>query len=69
MTAQNRVTDSFGQLIEEGRLITSTCGRDSDKYERFLAVNDCFLFRTKAITLIFGRAAENTFYHLYARML
>lgn len=67
MTAQDRATDSFRRLIEKGRRIASTCGRDGDNYQRFPAANDYFRFRTDAMNLIRGRAAETAVYLSYAQ--
>jgi len=52
MSAQDRATDSFRRLIEEGRRIVSASGWDGDNYRRFPAANDYFRFRTEAMNLV-----------------
>jgi len=52
MTAQDRATDGFRRLIEEGKRIVSTAGWDGDNYHRRPAANEYFRFRTEAMNLI-----------------
>jgi HEPN domain len=52
VSAQQRASDSFRRLIEEGRRILSASGWDGDNYHRFPPANDYFRFRTEAMNLI-----------------
>ena len=52
MTAQDRATESFRRLIDEGRRIVTANGWKDNNYERFPAADDYFRFRTEAMNLV-----------------
>ena len=52
MTAQDRASESFRRLIEEGRANRFAAGLDGDNDQRFPPANDYFCFRTEATNLV-----------------